>query len=55
MGESRGVYRVLEGRYNDKGPLGRPRHRGEDDIEINLEKVGWGDVEWIDMAQDRGV
>jgi hypothetical protein len=42
MGEGRGIYRVLEGRPNDKGPLGRPRHRREDNIKINLEKVGWG-------------
>jgi hypothetical protein len=52
MGESRGVYRVLEGRPGGKRPLGRPRHRQEDNIKINLEKVGWG-MDWIELAQDR--
>jgi hypothetical protein len=52
IGESRGVYRVLEGRPDGKRPLGRTRHTREDNIKINLEKVGW-DVDWIDLAQDR--
>ena len=40
MEESRGAYRILEGRPNDKGPLGRSRHWREDNIKINLENVG---------------
>jgi hypothetical protein len=40
--ESRGVYRVLDGRPEGKRPLGKPRHRREDNIKINIEKVGWG-------------
>jgi hypothetical protein len=42
MGESRGVYRDLEGRHDEKRLLGRPRHRWEDNIKINFEKVRWG-------------
>jgi hypothetical protein len=48
MGEGRGAYRILVGRPEGRRPLGRPRHRWEDNI-----KVGWEDVDWIDMAQDR--
>jgi hypothetical protein len=52
MGEGRGAYRILVGRPKGRGPLGRPRHRWEDNIKIYLE-VGWDGVAWIDMAQDR--
>jgi hypothetical protein len=40
MGEDRGVYRVLVGKLEGKRPLGRPRRRWEDNIKINLQKVG---------------
>jgi hypothetical protein len=36
-----------------KKPLGRPRHRWVDNIRIDLWEMGWGDVEWIGLAQDR--
>jgi len=36
-----------------KRPLGRPRRRWEDNIKMNLQKVGYGDTDWIDLAQDR--
>jgi hypothetical protein len=36
-----------------KKPLGRPRHRWEDNIKMYLEEVGWKGMEWIDVAQDR--
>jgi hypothetical protein len=52
MGEGRGAYRILVGRPEGRRPLGRPRRRWEDNIKIELQKVGWG-VDWIDMAQDR--
>jgi len=52
-GERRGVYRVLVGKLAGKRPLGRPRHRWEDNIEMNLQEVGCGGMDWIDMAQDR--
>jgi len=41
-GERRGVYRVLVGKPEGKRPLGRPRHRLEDNIEMDLQEVGWG-------------
>jgi hypothetical protein len=42
MGERRGVYRVLVGRPDRKRPLGRPRHRCEDNINMDLQEVGCG-------------
>jgi len=53
MGESRGIYRVLVGKPEGKRPFGRPQHRWEDNIKIELQKVGCGGVDWIKMAQDR--
>ena len=53
MGEGRGAYRVLVGRPEGRRPLGRPRHRWEDNIKMDLQEVGWGGMDWIDMAQDR--
>jgi hypothetical protein len=53
MGEGRGVYRVLIGRSEGKGPLGRPRHRWEDSIEMNLREIGIDGADWIQLAQDR--
>jgi hypothetical protein len=51
-GERRGLYRVLVGKPDRKRPLGRPRHRGEN-IEMDLQEVGCGGMDWIDLAQDR--
>ena len=42
MGERRGVYRVLLGKPERKRPLGRPRHRWDDNIKMDLQEVGWG-------------
>jgi len=53
MGESRGVYRVLVGKSEGKRPLGKPRHRWEDNIKMDLQEVGWGGIDWIDLFQDR--
>jgi len=53
MGERRGVYRVLVGKSEGKRPLGRPRRRWEDNIKIDLQEVGCGDMDWIELAQDR--
>jgi hypothetical protein len=53
MGEGRNVYRVLVGKPEGKGPLERPRRRWEDGIKMDLREIGWGDVEWIHLAQDR--
>jgi hypothetical protein len=52
-GGSRNVYRLLVGRPEGKRPLGRPRRRSVDNIRMDLGEVGWGDVDWIDLAQDR--
>jgi hypothetical protein len=49
MGEKRNAYRLLLG----KRPLGRPRGRWLDNIRVDLGEVGWGDVDWIGLAQDR--
>jgi len=53
MGDSRGVYRVLEGKPVGKRPLGKPRRRWEDNIKMDVQEVGCGDMDWIDVAQDR--
>jgi hypothetical protein len=42
MGEKRDAYRILVGRPEGRRPLGRPRHRWEDNITKNLQEVGWG-------------
>jgi hypothetical protein len=49
VGEKRDAYRLLVG----KRPLGRPRHRWVDNIRMDLVEVGWGDVDWVGLAQDR--
>jgi hypothetical protein len=53
MGEKRNAYRLLVGKPEGKRPLGRPRRRWVDNIRMGLGKVGWGDVDWIGLAQDR--
>jgi hypothetical protein len=53
MEEGRGVYRVLVGKPEGKRPLGRPRHRGEDNIKLDLREMGINGVNWIQLAQDR--
>ena len=52
-GERRGVYRVLVGKIEGKRRLGRPRRRWEDNIKMVLQEVGCGDMDWIELAQDR--
>jgi hypothetical protein len=53
MGAKRNAYRLLVGKPEGKRPLGRPRRRWVDNIKMDLAEVGWGDVDWIGMAQDR--
>jgi len=53
MGEGRGVYRVLVEKPEGRRPLGRPRRRWEDNIRMDLREVGYGCVDWMDLAQDR--
>jgi hypothetical protein len=52
-GEKRIAYRVLVGKPEGKRPLGGPRRRWVDNIRMDLGEVGWGDVNWIDLVQDR--
>jgi hypothetical protein len=53
MGEKRNAYRLLVGKPEGRRPLGRPRCRWLDNIRMNLVEVGWGDVDWIGLAQYR--
>jgi hypothetical protein len=53
MGEDTGVHRVLVGKPEGKRPSGRPRHRWEDNIEMDLQEVGRGHGDWMELAQDR--
>ena len=52
LGERGGVYRVLVGKRERKRPLGRPRRRWEDNIKMDLQEVGCGGMDWIEVAQD---
>jgi hypothetical protein len=47
------IHRLLVGKPEGKRPLGSPRRRRVDNIRMNLGEVGWGGVDWIDLAQDR--
>jgi hypothetical protein len=49
----RNVYRVLVGKPEGKRLLGRPRRTWEDGIRMDLKEIGWGSVDWIQLAQDR--
>jgi hypothetical protein len=53
IGEVRGAYNILVGRPEGRRALGRPRRRWEDNIKMDLREIGFGDVDWINLAQDR--
>ena len=53
MGEGRGVHRVLMGKPEGKRPLGRPRRRWEDNIKTDLQDVGGGCGDWMELTRDR--
>ena len=52
-GEDRGVHRVLVGKPEGKRPLGRPRRRWEYNVKMDLQEVGGGRGDWMELAQDR--
>jgi len=53
MGEEREVYRVLVGKPEGRRPMGRPRRRWVDNIRMDLQEVGCGNMDWIGLAQNR--
>jgi len=52
MGKRNGAYSVLVGKPEGRRPLVGPRHRWEDNIEIDLQEVGWWGLDCIDVAQN---
>jgi len=52
-GGRRGIHRILVGKPEGKRPIERPRRRWEDNIKIYLQEVGYGDMDWNELAQDR--
>jgi hypothetical protein len=53
LGEMRNAYRFLGRKLEGKGPLGRPRHRLEDNTDMDLREIGWQVVEWMHLDQDK--
>jgi hypothetical protein len=53
MGEKRNAYRLLVGKPEGRRPLERRRRKWLDKIRMDLVEVGWGDVDWIGLAQDK--
>jgi hypothetical protein len=53
MGEGSGLYRALVRKPEGKRPLGRPRRRWKDNIKADLQEVGCGSMDWIELAKDR--
>ena len=53
MGEGGGVHRVLVGKPEGKRPLGRPRRNWEDNIKMDLQEMGGGCRDWMELTQDR--
>jgi hypothetical protein len=51
-GEKRNAYRILMGKPEVKRPLGRQRRRWVDNIKMDLREIGWGGMDWIDLAHD---
>jgi hypothetical protein len=53
MGKKRNVYRILMGKPEGKRPLGKLRCKWVDNIKMDLREIGWGRMDWINVAQDR--
>jgi hypothetical protein len=52
-GEKRNSYRIFVGKPEEKRALGRPRRRWEEHFKMDLREIGWGGMDWIDLAEDR--
>jgi hypothetical protein len=52
-GENRNAYRILVGKPERNRPLGRPRGRWVNNIEMDVREIGWDGMDWMDLAQDR--
>jgi hypothetical protein len=52
-GEKKNASRIFLGKPEGKRPLGRPKCRWVDNIKMDLREIGWGGMDWIDLAQDR--
>jgi hypothetical protein len=53
IGANRNAYRILVGKPEGKRPLGKPKRRWKYNIRLDLREIGWGGMDWIDLAQDR--
>jgi hypothetical protein len=53
MRKMRNAYKILIRKLESKRPLGRPRHKWEDNLRMDLRQMGWECVDWIHFAQDR--
>jgi hypothetical protein len=53
MGAKRNAYRIFAGKPEGKRPLGRPRCRWLHNIKLALRELGWGNMDWTDLAQNR--
>jgi hypothetical protein len=53
MGKKRNAYRILVGKPEGKKLLERSRRRWEDNIKMDLREIGWGVMDWTDLAQNR--
>jgi hypothetical protein len=53
MGGTDNVYRILVGKSEGEGPIGRPRPRWMDNNKMDLQEVGYGFMDWIELAQDK--
>jgi hypothetical protein len=52
MGQKGNAYRILAGKTEGERPLGRPRRRWVDNIKMGVREIGWGGMDWIDLAQN---
>jgi hypothetical protein len=52
-GEKMNAYSILMGKPEGKRPLGGPRHKCEDNDKMGLREIGWGDMDWMELTQDK--